>query len=286
MAVDGPAFVAARTVAEAVDHLAGDEDAVALSGGTSIGLLAGQGLIQPSKLVWLGRVEGLGSITVADGQFSVGAGVTLRQLAGHPLVRSTFPALATAAGVVGNPRVRAVATVGGAIAHGDPRQDVPPALLALGAAVTVAGPSGDRQVPLEGFFTGFMETALRPGEIITGVSVPIVEGQRSEYRRFTPGSLADYPTVAVAAAVKRDGDGVISSARVALGGVGPTAVVVPAAAALAGRPDAGDLGNVGRAAAERSQPVDDRLGSARYKRAMADVWTRRTLAACLAAPPA
>lgn len=278
MPADTPAFVAARTLAEAVEHLAGDEEAVAVSGGTSIGILTGQGLIRPSKLVWLGKVPGLDSISASDGHLSIGAAVTLRQIYRDPQVRTSFPALAKAASVVGNPRVRAVATIGGAIAHGDPRQDVPPALLALGATVQVTGPSGDRQVPLEGFFTGFMETALGEAELITGVSIPVVQGQRSVYSRFTPGSLSDYPTVGVAACVTRDG-AAVTGARLALGGVGPTALVISEAATLAGEDD---LDRIGRAAAEGVQPVDDRLGSAGYKRAMADVWTRRTLAACMA----
>ena len=289
MTLDGPSlfspeFVAPGTVDEAVEALDGD-DAMALSGGTSVGLLIGQGLIQPSKLVWLAKIPELKAVTSDGERMVIGAAVTLRELARDPTVRSTLPALAQAASVVGNPRVRAVATLGGAIAHGDPRQDVPPVLLAHAAVLTVAGREGRRQVPLDGFFTGFMETGLGRGEIVTEIAVPLVAGRRGAYARFTPASAADYPVVAVAATVTRDGEGTITHASVALGGVGATAVLVPEARSLAGgRATASEIQAVAATAAAVSTPVDDRLGSAAYKQAMVAVWTRRTLEACLADP--
>jgi carbon-monoxide dehydrogenase medium subunit len=275
-----PEFVAARSVDEAVEHLAADEEAVAVSGGTSIGLLTGQGLINPPKLVWLGRIPGLDAVTASEHAVTIGAGVTLLDLARHPLLRQGAPALAKAAGVVGNPRVRAVATVGGALAHGDPRQDVPPALLALGATVTLVGPHGQRHVQLGAFYTGFMETVLQPGDVITAVTVPLVEGRRSDYLRFTPGSAADYPTVGAAVAVTWDASGQPAGAAIALAGVAPTPLLVPA-------PDGRlDLEAAALAAAGAARPTDDRLGSASYKRAMAAVWTRRALEACGLGSPA
>lgn len=270
------AFVAARSIAEALGQLADDEEALVLGGGTSIGLLAGQGLIQPSKLVWLGRVPGLGSITSGHGLVTIGAAVTLADLSADPLVRSSLPALAKAAAMVGNPRVRAMATVGGAVAHGDPRQDLLPALLALGTSVRIATRSGERSLPLVSFYKGFMETALRQGEILVAVTVPLVEGQRSEYLRFTPASVADYPTVGAAAALKRSPSGEVAEATVALAGVASVPLLIPLAVAAG----TVDLEAAEAAAAEAAQPVGDRLGSPGYKRAMAAVWTRRALVAC------
>ncbi len=285
MVADGK-FVAPATVAEALSALRAD-DALALGGGTSVGLLLGQSLIEPGVLVWLGRIPALRGITLDDANLRVGAAVTLRELSRHPAARSSLTALAEAAGMVGNPRVRAVATVGGALAHADPRQDLPPALVALGAIVEIAGPEGNRTVPAASLAIGMMETVLRPGEMITAVRIPIVPGMRSVYLRFTPGSAADYPTVAAAASASRNPDGTLASVALSLGAVDRTVLAVPEAAALAGQrmPPAESLAAVAEAAARRARPVATRRGSADYVRAMAAVWARRALIACLSPLP-
>jgi carbon-monoxide dehydrogenase medium subunit len=277
-----PAFVAPTTVQEALSAMQAD-GALAVGGGTSVGLLLGQSLIEPDVLVWLGRIPALRKITVDRGQLNAGAAVTLRELSWHPAVRSSLPALAGAAGIVGNPRIRAVATVGGAVAHADPRQDLPPVLVALDAAIEITGPAGTRAVPAADLATGPMETVLLPGELITTVRIPVVPSLRSVYLRFTPGSTADYPTVAAAAAASRDPDGTLASVRLALAAVGPTVLAVPEAAELAGQraPSAAAVAEIADAAARRALPAGSRLGSARYVRAMAAVWARRALTDCL-----
>jgi carbon-monoxide dehydrogenase medium subunit len=285
MPSDEPGFAAPTTVEQAVAEL-GAPDAVAVSGGTTVGLLIAQDLLAPAKVVWLGRIPELADIRRHGDRLVVGAAVTLRRLAEDPVVAAELPAVAAAAAAVGNTRIRAVATVGGALAHADPRQDLPPALMAHGADVEVAGRHGRRQVPLRELSTGFMSTTLEPDDVITAISVPLVAGQRSRYNRFTPGSVDDYPTVAVAATAVVDGDGMVTGATVAVGGAGAAPYLVAEADALAGRrPGADDVDAVARAAAGRARPVDDRLGSAAYKREMVGVWTRRTLASCLDASP-
>lgn len=287
MPADTLSFVTARTVEEALDEIAGRE-ATVLGGGSSVGLLMGQGLLDPSKLVLVTLIPELRAIAVdPPGRLRIGAAVTLRELAAHPEVRATLPALARAASLVGNPRVRSVATVGGALAHADPRQDVPPALIALGAEATIAGPAGTRTVPAATFATGFMETVLSPDELVTEVSVPLVAGQRSHYARFTPGSATDYPTVGVAAAVTYEGDGPVSGAAVSIGGAGSTPSLVDASALVGTRPARDRAGarsaieEVARRAARSIAPTDDRRGSVDYKRAMTRVWTERALLACI-----
>lgn len=286
-----PGFAAPATVDEALAELAGAAEPIAVGGGTSVAILLKANLIAPDRIVWLGRVAELRGLAVQpDGALVIGATVTLRELAAAELVRQHAPALAYAAGVVGNPRVRAVATLGGALVHGDPRQDVPPVLLALEARVRIAGPSGPREVPVAGFHTGVLETALADGELVTAVVIPAAPGRRSVYARFTPGSADDYPTVGVAASITRSG-GRVTGAVLALAGVGPTALLVPGAAGLAGTgPGAESAADAieaaAAAAAQAASPVDDRLGSARYKKAMAREWTRRVLRACLDDPAA
>lgn len=266
----------------ALEELAA-EGAMAFAGGTSMVLLLKSRLVSPSRLVWLGRVGELDGIDpLPGGGLRLGANVRVGELARSELIRTQAPALAHAASLVGNPRVRAVATLGGALAHADPRQDLPPVLLALGASVTVAAPSGGRQVPLDRFFLGLMETEVRPGELITEVVVPPGPGRRLAYARYAPGSEDDYPTVGAAAAVTVN-DGVVERAVVALGGVGPTPLLVPGLDPLLAGTAPGEeaLGAAAEAASASVAPTDDQRGSVAYKAAMAGVFTKRVLESCL-----
>jgi aerobic carbon-monoxide dehydrogenase medium subunit len=275
-------FSAPQTLGDALAELAGEQDAVAMGGGSAIGLLLKNRLIEPPKIVWLGRIPALRQLEAGPGEVRIGAMVTLREIARSGVIRQQFPALAHAAGQVGNPRVRAVATMGGALAHADPRQDVPPVLCALDARIQVAGPGGTRDIPAAGFQAGFMETVLAAGELVTQVVIPVVLGRRAAYARFTPGSDDDYPTVSAAASVVRGSDMRVTSAILALGGVGGVPLLVSAAAALTATiPGEREIAAVAEAAAAAADPFDDQRGSARYKQAMAREWSARVLRACL-----
>jgi carbon-monoxide dehydrogenase medium subunit len=282
-------FRAPATLNEALAELAAGDDVIAMGGGTSVGLLLKNDLIEPRTIVWLAKIPELRQVTAGPaGELIAGATVTLRELARSEMIRRPYPALAYAAGQVGNPRVRAVATLGGALAHSDARQDVPPILYALDARVRIAGPAGAREIPVAGFHTGFMETVLAEGELVTHVVIPAVAGRRAAYARFTPGSDDDYPTVSAAASVVRGPDGRVTSAIMALGGAGPVPLLVRAAAGLAGTvPRAAEIEAVAAAAEAAADPSSDQRGSAAYKKAMAREWAGRVLRACLDAggPP-
>jgi carbon-monoxide dehydrogenase medium subunit len=275
-------FVAPTSLEEALAELA-DEGAVAVAGGTSMALLLKNRLVGAERLVYLGRITQLAGLTAEADLVRLGALTTVRELSRSPLIRAEFPMLAGAAGEVGNPRVRSVATLGGAVVHADPRQDLPPVLLALEALVRVTGPSGSRELPLSDFFLGFMDTALEEDELVTEVVLPRVTGVRTAYLRFNPGSADDYPTICVAVALGLAPDGTVERARIVLGGVASTALVADAAAAgLVGSvPDTAALSAAAGAAAAAASPTDDQRGSASYKRAMAEVWTERALRQCL-----
>jgi carbon-monoxide dehydrogenase medium subunit len=280
----GPDFHAPATVAEALRELE-DRGAIAVGGGTQVGLLARHGLIRPSRLVWLGRLDELrGAVVEPDGSLVIGAGTTLAAIAAATTVRTSHPMLADAAARVGNPRVRAVATLGGHLVHADPRQDLPPVLLALGAVVRLRSSRAEREVPLRDFFLGPFETVVGEGELLTQVRVPpAARGRRSRYVRFTPASENDYPTVGVAACLELDG-GDVRRAVVGLGGVGSRPLLLDLGE-LAGRPARPDAFEAaGEAAAAACDPSSDPRGSAAYKRAMARLWTARTLTALAPLP--
>jgi carbon-monoxide dehydrogenase medium subunit len=277
-----------RTVEEAIEALS-TEGAMLLAGGSSLATLISQRLVEASVLVWVSPIEELHRLEVsATGDLWLGASLTMREVAQSTEVRRGWPLLAEAAGAVGNPRVRAVATIGGALAHADPRQDLPPALLALGASVVVAGPNGRRTLALADLLVGFMETSLRSQEVIVAVTVPGRPGWRGAYRRFTPASSEDYPTVSVAADLSLDASGKVVAARLAAGSVDATARSLPdAAAVLVGlAPTSADLQAAGRAAVAACQPSDDHRGSKAYKRAMLALWVERTVRTALETRPA
>ena len=272
------------TVPTSLDEALGDlerDGAVAVGGGTQVGLLVRQRLIEPSLLVWLGRIAGLREIQMdPDGALLIGAAATLAEIAASPLVQSVQPVVARAASHVGNARVRAVGTLGGHLVHADPRQDLPPCLLVVGAEVRLLGRKGTRDVPLRDFFRGPFETAVQDGELLIRVKIPPnPQDTRCCYLRFTPGSSNDYPTVGVAALADLR-DGMTRRAAVALAGVAsrPLLVELPQ---LAGHAlDAAAIAAAGQAAATAADPASDQRGSAAYKRAMARLWTERALRAC------
>jgi carbon-monoxide dehydrogenase medium subunit len=241
-----------------------------------------QGLVQPAALVSLARVGNLSGVTAVDGTLHIGALTTHREIETSPRVRDSWPVLAETFRSVATIRIRNVATVGGNLAHADPNQDPPVTLLALGASVEVTGRDRQRLVALEDFFTSYYETVLEPGELVTGVSVPVLAPRSGAvFHKFLPRSADDYATVAVASAVTLDAAGErCQEARIALGSVGSTPIRARGAeAALRAQvPTPETLRSAAALVKAEVDPIADIRGSAEYKRDMAEVWTRRTLA--------
>lgn len=276
-------FLIPASISEALQAIS-KEDAVFLGGGTSTALLYKTRLIEPSRVVWLGNVSELQGIQTSSSEVRVGPMTSVAEIAADQDIAALLPGLHVAAGVIGNARVRAMATLGGALAHADPRQDVPPALIAVGARVKIQSSSSSREVALDDFYEGFLETVLAPEELITEVVIPLVDKRKSSYIRYTPTSEGDYPTVGSGASVTFESDGkTVHAAKIALCGVGNVPIILDhRALGLAGKP--GDDASLNRAAEivrEAVDPQDDERGSADYKREMSSVFAYRSLKACL-----
>jgi carbon-monoxide dehydrogenase medium subunit len=270
-----------ESVPEAVEILARpDGEARIIAGGTALVPTMRLGLVTPDRLVSLHRVPGLSGIHVDKGVLEIGAMTSLAALARHGALRSGWPLLAQAAGRVATPAIRSTATLGGNLCYAEAASDPAPALLCLDAEVRVAGSSGERAVPLASFFTGFYETALAPGEILTAVRVPAApSGARSGYMRFCPRSAEDKPLVGVAALLVLDAAKRVAEVRIALGGAAPTSVRARRAeSTLRGEPltDAA-IRSAAEAAVAEADPLSDLMGSAAYRREMIRVWVRRLL---------
>jgi carbon-monoxide dehydrogenase medium subunit len=272
-----------ESVPEAVEILARlDGDARIIAGGTALVPTMRLGLVTPDRLVSLHRIPELWGIRVNKGVLEVGAMTSLAALARHGALRSGWPLLAQATGRVATPSIRSTATLGGNLCYAEAASDPAPALLCLESQVRVADSVGERVVPIGEFFRGFYETAVAPGEVLTGVSVPAPPpGARTGYVKFCPRSAEDKPLIGVAALlVLAEGQRVVEI-RIALGGAAPTPIrPARAEAAVKGQTltDAA-IRAAADAAAGEAEPLSDLMGSADYRRKMIRVWVRRLLAA-------
>jgi carbon-monoxide dehydrogenase medium subunit len=171
--------------------------------------------------------------------------------------------------------------VGGNVCNASPAADTVPSLIALGAECVIAGPERTRSVPVEGFATGPGETVLEPGEFLVELRIPAPPNRAADaYLRFTPRTEMDIAVVGVGVCVTLDGKGRCTAARIALGAVAPTAIRVPAAEeALVGTELGADaLEQAAQRASAAARPIDDLRAPAWYRRHLAGVLTRRSLA--------
>jgi carbon-monoxide dehydrogenase medium subunit len=258
----------AASVDEAIELLTthGD-DAKLLAGGHSLLPLMRLRLAQPAVLVDIARIGDLSYITDDGGTVRIGALTRHHDVAFSDLVREQVPLLAEVAGQIGDPQVRHRGTVGGSVAHGDPASDLPAALLALRGTVVARGPGGEREIAADDFFTGFLETALAPDELLTEIRVPKVAGAGWSYQKFNRRAL-DWAIVGVAA-VKNGHTGV---ALVNMGSTPLRATAVEQA--LSSGASAADAA---MQAAEGTEPPTDLNASPEYRRHLAQVLVRRAL---------
>lgn len=258
-------------------------DAEFIAGGTSLILMMQQGLVQPGKVIGLGRIKELRGIKrTADGGLEVGAMTTHRQLETSPEAFAYAAALPQSLGVIATIRIRNQATLGGNLVHADPAQDPPPVLIALDATIdAVKAGGGARTIKMEEFFTDYFETTIGEDELLRSVKVPpMPAGSRLAYKKFLPRTADDYATVAVAVRLGVGPDGTCKDIRIGLGALAVTPLRGKAVeGALLGKKLTPE--SIREAAAlvrDEVDPLDDVRGSAAYKREMARVWTERTIA--------
>ena len=274
-----------RTLRDALALLDPDDATVRpISGGTAVMLMMKAGVLRPRRLVSLRSIDGgLAGIGLdADGELRIGAMTPLAELERSETVRKGWPVIARTLRTLSNVRVRNVATIGGHLAHGDPHQDLPPVLSALGARVAVAGPKGERTVPVERLVTGYYETVLARDELITAVIVPALGKKRAAYLKCTTRSADDWPALGMAVALETEGDA-IRTASIVIGAATdkPTRLVAAESALRGARADDATLARAGDAAADELAIVGDTRGSAGYKKQLARVYLRRAVRAAL-----
>ena len=259
------------------------DDAKLLAGGHSLIPMMKLRLAQPKHLIDLRKVPGLAGIREDGGSIAIGAMTTHWQVESSKLLQAKIPVVSDAAGMIGDPQVRNLGTIGGSLAHADPAADMPAVMIALGAELVIEGPRGRRTVKVDDFFKGLMMTAVGPDEILAEIRVPVPPaGSGAAYQKF-PHPASRFAVVGVCAALTVDGKGICTKAGVGVTGAGTRAVRAKGVeAGLAGK--ALDHTAIEAAAAKAADGVDvqaDLQGSAEYKSHLLRVHARRAIEAAL-----
>jgi len=277
-------YLEPTTVAEACALLkqhAGE--AKVFAGGSHLTILMKQGLYQPKALVNIKKISELKGIKYdANEGLGIGALVTHREIETSALVREKFPVLSEAEREVANIRVRNMGTVGGNLASGEPLTDLSQIFIALDGKTKIAGPNGQRVIPVEELFLDFYTTSLADDEILTQVVLPPLPPRSGvEYIRFSSSSVVDKPSAGVAVRLTLErSDETVQTARIVLGCVGATPVRArKAEGLLSGKKLTPELSEqAGSIASTECSPTSDLRGSEQYKRAIVRTLVKRAAA--------
>ena len=277
-------YLAPRTLDEALAHLHDHGDqAKILAGGQSLIPMLNFRLAHPGVVVDVNRLTDLAYVRQHDGGVAVGALTRQHAVEQSDLVRARVPVVAEACRFIGHAPIRHRGTFGGNLAHADPASELPAVMVALEAEMAVASRAGSRVIPAGQFFIGPLTTALRPGEMLTEIRIPAAPPRTGGAFVEMARRAGDFALVGVAALVTLDGAGRCVRARIALCGVGPTAVRARAAEdALTGQePTAAVLDEAAARAAAATSPPSDVHGSAEFRRKLAQHFARQALAAAI-----
>ncbi|MFO1090687.1 MAG: xanthine dehydrogenase family protein subunit M [Hyphomicrobiales bacterium] len=272
-----------KTLAEAAKILASDDGARAIAGGHSLLPMMKLRVAAPSALVDLQGIEALKGISKAEKTLVIGAMTTQHELLSSALVKKHAPILIETAQVIADPQVRYVGTVGGNVANGDPGNDMPAVMLALDATYVLGGRGKARRVKARAFYTGTYETALKEGELLTAIEIPIAGKHGFAYEKLKR-KVGDYATAAAAVLVTLKA-GKVASAEVTLTNLGPTPLRAEAAAqALVGKASGDEAAIAAAVSAARQimDPANDTRGTPEYRRSVGGVMVDRAIRRALA----
>ena len=249
-----------------------------LAGGTDLLVQLRSGVIEPELIVDIKKIAEVRSILKEDGKFRVGAAVTGAELGEHGDLKAAWPGVVEAAELIGSTQIQGRASLGGNLCNASPAADAVPALVAAGAVCMIAGPNGRRELPVEAISTGPGQTSLSPGEFVVSFLFPIPKPRSSDaYLRFIPRTEMDIAVVGVGIHLTLNAENVCSDARVAVGAVAPTVLLVEeSAAALVGTmvDDAG-IDKMIAAVRDSCDPIDDKRGTVVYRTQVAGVLAGR-----------
>ena len=276
-----PGYHAPETVQQAIALLADKPGARVLAGGTDLIVQMRAGRIAPPAIVDLKRISGMIGIRRHGDGFAIGAATPCTALQKDEAFAAAWPGVVEAANLIGSVQVRNRATMAGNLCNASPAADSVPALIAAGATCLIAGPAGERVLPVVQLATGPGRTGLVAGEFVVELRLPPrPKGGGDAYLRLIPRTEMDIAIVGAGAALVIDAGGTCTAARIAIGAVAPTALLVAdAGAALVGSQlDDAALSRMGEAVRAACSPIDDKRGTIDYRTDMAAVIARRAVA--------
>jgi len=278
-------YVAPRSLADEFAHLTNGRSSLMLAGGTDVIVQLREGRRHCDQLIDLKHIPELTALRfAADGTLEIGAAKSLAEIYEDAEVARRLPGLVDAAALIGGIQVQSRASLGGNLCNASPAADASPALMALGSRLVIGSPTGSREIPVEEFFLGPGRNALKPGELLVQVKIPAQPANSSaHYLRFIPRNEMDIAVASAGVRIALNGEGRIESARVAIGAVAATPLMVPvAAAALNGNlPTEETFGAAGDAASALATPIDDMRGSVAQRHQLVRVLTVRALRGAL-----
>lgn len=273
-------YEAPTRLEEAVSLLAGQDGAHVLAGGTDLLVKLRSEMIEPEMIVDIKRIEGMHDIVAEDGGWRIGAAVSGAEMGEHAGLVADWPGVVEAAGLIGSTQIQGRATLAGNLCNASPAADSVPAMVAAGARVRIAGPNGTRDMDVIDVPQGPGKTALERGEFIASVWLP-ARGERASdaYLRFIPRTEMDIAVVGCGVSLTMEGD-TCTAARVSLGAVAPTVLLVEdAAKALIGsKLDDAALEKAAAACSAACNPINDKRGTIAYRTKVAGVLLKRTTA--------
>jgi carbon-monoxide dehydrogenase medium subunit len=278
-------YLAPKTLDEAVRAFhAGAGNARILAGGTDLLVQMRAGTVRPGLIVDIKKIAEMTTVEeTAGGGFRIGAAVSGAVLRDHPKLKKVWPGVVEAANLIGSTQIQGRATAGGNLCNGSPAGDSVPAMIAAGAVVTIQGPTGRRELPVEAVPKGPGRLNLSPGEIVVSFTLPArPKGSSDAYLRMIPRTEMDIAVVGCGVSLTID-NGTCTAARVGLGAVAPTVLLVEAAAkALIGSKVVGSklddaaLAKAAAACSAACRPIDDKRGTIAYRTKVAGVLLTRT----------
>jgi carbon-monoxide dehydrogenase medium subunit len=276
------AYTAPTSVEEAVKALAGvSGTAKVLSGGTDLLVQLRSGRLKADLIVDTKKIPGISGIRAEGGGFVIGAATSGAMIGEHAALGAAWPGIVEAANLIGSTQIQGRASLAGNLCNASPAADSVPALIAARASCVVAGSNGRREVAVEAIATGPGRTSLAPDEFIVEFRLPKRPPRSADaYLRFIPRTEMDIAVVGVGVNLTLDASGACTDARLVLGAVAPTAVIVAeAATALVGRKlDETALAALDKAARAACKPIDDKRGTVTYRVKVAGVLARRAAA--------
>jgi len=277
-------YLRPNTIPEAIALLQRyGEEAKILSGGQSLIPMMKLRLARPAYLIDINRIAGLSYVREEGGFLKIGGLTRESELESSPLIQSKYPIILDTARVIADPQVRNWATVGGNLAHGDPANDHPATMLALGAQVVATGPHGERIIPIESFFVSLFSTALEPSEILTEIRIPAPPTRSGGAYFKLERKVGDFATAAVAAFLSLDDKGIAQNVGIGMTNVGPRPLKAKKAEDFmrGKKVDLPSITQTAQLAADESQPSSDLRGPAEYKKGLTKELAKRALSRAL-----